>query len=553
MQRRTFVTGLVGAGALASLGATALPARGRAVVAADHALASEAGAAVLRRGGNAVDAAVAAALAAGVVAPAGSGLGGGGFAVLRTPKGDLHVLDFRETAPAAATATMFVGPDGKVVDKASTDGGLAVGVIAEARGLWALRERFGAAAPKDVAAPAIALARDGFVITPTLARSLADNKRPSVAAWYSRGGRALVEGDTFTNPALAKTIERWVTTRGEVLNAGPGAALIVAAVKAAGGVLTAEDLAGYRPKDRAALTGAWGQRQVITMPPPSSGGVAILQMLRVLEGLDLAALGLGSSDYLHLLVEVMKYAYADRAHHLGDPDFVDVPVARLLSDARVEEIRRGLYPTRTWATEHYGSLVAGPKDAGTQHISVVDADGGACALTTTINTSFGSGLVVPELGILLNNQMDDFAVAPGRPNAFGLVGGAANAVAANKRPLSSMSPTIVVGERGVEIVVGASGGAQIISSVLQALLAMLVFRKDATAAVAMPRVHHQWLPDKLVVEPEIPRDVQRALEARGHVIDVRQQYACVQAVRITDGRVEGGCDPRKGGAPAVVY
>ena len=398
----------------------------------------------------------------------------------------------------------------------------------------------------------VRLAAGGFPIGPNLAKGLAETKRPSVTAWYTRDGRVLVEGDRLTNPMLAKTIERWVTTRGEMLNVGAGAAAIAAAVSAAGGILDAEDLAAFRPKDRKPLVGTYAGRTVVTMPPPSSGGVAILQMLAVLDGMALSPLGGNSADLFHLLAEVMKHAYADRAHHLGDPDFVDVPVAKLLSPERVLAIRQAIWPSRTFPTEHYGSLVGPPKDAGTQHISVVDADGGACALTTTINTSFGSGIFVPELGILLNNQMDDFSAAPGVANAYGLVGGVANAVAAGKRPLSSMSPTIVVGDR-VELVVGASGGSQIISAVLQAILGVLVFGRDAEAAVAEPRIHHQWVPDRLGVEPEVSLDVQRALTSRGHAVDVRRHGSAVQAVRVVGDRVEAGSDPRKGGRSAVVY
>jgi gamma-glutamyltranspeptidase/glutathione hydrolase len=288
------------------------------------------------------------------------------------------------------------------------------------------------------------------------------------------------------------------------------------------------------------------------MAPPSSGGVALLQMLGVLEKTDLAALGQGSSDHLHLLAETMKHVYADRAHHLGDPDFVEVPVDRLLSPERIDAIARDFWPSRTFPPEHYGPLVAPATDAGTQHISAVDAAGGACALTTTINNPFGSGVVVDELGVVLNDEMDDFSAAPGVPNAFGLVSSTANEIAPGKRPLSSMTPTLVLDADGrVVMVVGGSGGPQIISATLQVLTGILDFGLDAQEAVSAPRVHHQWLPDVLVVEDGVPLDVVRALEARGHVVRQGEHYSSVQvAHRLPDGTWEGGADPRKGGWPA---
>jgi gamma-glutamyltranspeptidase/glutathione hydrolase len=293
--------------------------------------------------------------------------------------------------------------------------------------------------------------------------------------------------------------------------------------------------------------------------------VVLAQVLRVIEGYELRDMGHNSADYLHLLTEAMKHAYADRAHHLGDPDFVDVPVARLIGDGRVEEVRRAIWPGRSFAPEHYGSLIAPPRDAGTQHISVVDQHGGAVALTTTVNTSFGSGQVVESLGLVLNNEMDDFSSAPGVPNAYGLVGSVANAIEPGKRPLSSMSPTVVLdGEGTVVLVLGASGGSRIISGTLQALLNVLVFEIDVQEAVALPRIHHQWQPDRLVVDFGISDETVRALEARGHHVQRKPHrskcgrvdgaapcYGAVQAVAVSDGVAEGGSDPRKGGRPAA--
>jgi gamma-glutamyltranspeptidase/glutathione hydrolase len=509
---------------------------------------------MLERGGNAVDAAVAAALAAGVVQPAGSGLGGGGFALVTVPGNAPWILDFREIAPSGITADAYRDAAGVVSPTASRVGGLAVAVPGESTGLYELLAERGTLPARVVAAPAIRLAREGFRVGPHLAGALSRTTYPEVNALFSVGERVAREGEVVRREALAQTLTLWAASDGRYLSAGAGGRAIAAEVKAAGGVLEAADLAAYATVDREPLVFRYRGFTVLTVPPPSSGGVAIGQMLRVLEGYDLGALGHGSADYLHLLTEVMKHAYADRAHHLGDPAFVTVPVDRLVADGRIEEIRRAIWPGRTFASEHYGALISPPEDAGTQHISVIDRDGVGVGLTTTINTSFGSGVAVESLGILLNNQMDDFAMAPGVPNAYGLVGGEANAVAAGKRPLSSMSPTVLLDARGqVVLVVGASGGSQIISSVLQVLLGVVDFGMSPQAAVAAPRIHHQWLPDTLFVEPEMSLETRRALEARGHHVEVQVSIASVQAVSAMTGAVEGGADPRKGGWPAGVW
>ncbi|MCB9682934.1 MAG: gamma-glutamyltransferase [Alphaproteobacteria bacterium] len=530
--------------------------RARGAVSSDHALASACGAEILERGGNAADAAVATALCAGVVQPSGSGLGGGGFAVVvdaKAPQG--AVLDFREAAPAAAHRDMYLASDGTVVPNASTLGGLAVAVPAESRGLAQLLATHGSLPARVVAGPAIRLAARGFRVGDHLVASLQAPTSDDVVAELDVRGHAATWGDVLKRPALARTLRRWASTRGEDLADGKGAASIVAWADAHGGVLGLGDLSRYAVRDRAPIVVPFHGYTVVTMPPPSSGGVVLAQVLRVLEGYDLQALGWNSAAYLHLLTEAFKHAYADRAHYLGDPDFVDVPVARLLSDARVAEVRAAIDPTTTLPPEAYGSLVGVPDDHGTQHISVVDGRGGAVALTTTINTRFGSQLVPPDLGIILNNEMDDFSAAPGVPNAYGLVGDEANAIAGGKRPLSSMSPTIVLDDQGrVVLVVGASGGSTIISATVQVLLDVLVFDVDPADAVAATRIHHQWQPDKLFVEPTLPRDVVSALEALGHHVTVWSAPTAVQAVRVgTEGLSQAGADPRKGGAPALAW
>ena len=520
------------------------------VVAADHPAASACGAEILSVGGNAADAAAAAALCAGVVQPAGSGLGGGGFAVVRLRADETAVLDFRERAPAAAHRDLFRRPDGTIDEQASKTGGLAVAVPTESRGLAALVLRHGRLPLAAVAAPAIRLARDGFVVGDHLAASLR-GVEGEVLAELGVDGRPPVAGEVLVRPELALTLAKWARTRGEHLQRGAGARAIARHVAARGGVMVRADLAAATVAPRTPLVVRWGDRTVVTMPPPSSGGIVLAQVLAALDPGELRALGWNTPAYLHRLAETFQHAYADRANFLGDPDFVEVPLGRLLSPERIGEIRGAFDPSRTLPASAYGPPVAPPIDAGTQHISAVDGEGGAVALTTTINTAFGAELVVPGLGVLLNDEMDDFSVAPGVPNAYGLVGNAANAVAAGKRPLSSMTPTIVLDAAGrVELVVGASGGSTIPSATVQVLLAILLFDQTPEAAVAAPRIHHQWTPQTLFVEPGFPEATREALAALGHRIVVRPAFSAVQAVRVGGGGATGGSDPRKGGAPA---
>ena len=523
---------------------------GRALVSADHILASRAGRDALREGGNAIDGVVAAALAAGVVQPAGSGLGGGGFAVFGGGGLETRVLDFREVAPRSATEKMYQGPGGEGVGDRSRAGGMAVAVPGESRGLARLLQEHGRLSPRQVAAPAIRLAEKGFFVGPQLAKALDQTRAPEILTLFSRGGVVAGQGMRIRRPRLAQTLRRWANTFGEDLHAGRGAEAIERAMLGANGLVTREDLASYQPKDRDVITVTYGDLTVETMPLPSSGGVCLGQMLQVLDGVPLVELGHNSSAYIHQLVEAMKHAYADRAHHLGDPDFIEVDTTRLLSAERVRKVRAKFQAERTFEPSYYGRPIQPLEDAGTQHISVMDQEGMAAALTTTINTSFGSGVVVEELGIILNNEMDDFVAAPGVPNAYGLIGGRSNAIAAGKRPLSSMTPTIVRDADGeVVMTIGASGGSMIISSVLQVFL-NIVDGMDPQEAVAAARFHHQWQPDLLLFEDGIPRDVTTALEARGHQLKPFNLYSSVQVVHRTRNGFVGGADPRKAGWPS---
>jgi gamma-glutamyltranspeptidase/glutathione hydrolase len=506
------------------LGCAADAARPQGAVAADHVLASRAGADVLRAGGNAVDAAIAAALSAGVVQPSGSGLGGGGFAVVVEPDGTATTLDFREVAPAAATREMFQG------GTSSQIGGLAVAVPAEALGLTVLHRRYGHVALKKIAAPAIEQAKRGFETGPHLAESL--------LTMPDMSGKLFAPGNR--RPALAKALEALVATDGEAFRTGWVAQDLVDATDAAGGVLTMDDLARYTVVERPPLTGRYDGRTIVTMPPPSSGGIALLQMLGATEG----------RHDVHCAVEAAKHAMADRAAYGGDPAFVPVDVAALLAPARIAGFAADCGPT-TFPPEHYAPPAAPPDDHGTLHISVIDGSGMAVALTTTINTSFGSTVVAPKSGILLNDEMDDFAARPGVPNAYGLVQGEANAVAPGKRPLSSMTPTVVLDAAGhAELVVGGSGGPTIITATYQVLRGILDDGRSPAAAVAAPRWHHQWLPDLVAIEPGSP-DIP-TLRAFGHVLKEMPAFSAVQVVERTPAGFTAASDPRKHGEAVVL-
>lgn len=522
---------LLGALGLAFAGcsaATASPSARTGAVAADHVLASEAGARMFALGGNAVDAAVAAALSSGVVQPSGSGLGGGGFALVVEPDGTPHFLDFREVAPAAATREMYAA-----AGTSSRTGGLAVAVPAEGIGLAELLARYGKLSPAAVAQPAFEQADDGFAKGKHLAEALVDHA--GMLALFNE------QGDVLRRPRLARALKAWGATGGRAFRDGWVAQDFVDAAQAQGGVLTLADLQAYKVQDRVPLTGDWHGYSVITAPPPSSGGFAILEMLGATDGVD----------GVHCRVEAAKHAMADRAVFGGDPSFVQVDTTKLLSPEHIAAIRADCAAT-TFPSAHYGSIDTAP-DHGTLHISVIDDTGMAVALTTTINTTFGSEGIAPRSGIVLNNEMDDFTTRPGEPNAYGLVQGENNAVGPGRRPLSSMSPTVVLGpDRKPVLAVGASGGPFIIDATYQVIENVLLSGMTTTAALAAPRWHHQWLPDKVTIEPGETRGA--ALMAAGHVLFTLEKPACaVQVVhRLPDGTFDAASDPRKFGEARVV-
>ncbi len=525
------------------------------VVASDHPTASAMGAEVLRRGGTAADAGVATLLALGVLNPFASGLGGGGFCLYRRASdGDSVALDFREIAPASATRDMYVDRKTKEVDRdASRTGGKAVGVPGEAAGLAALHARYGALDWAEVVRPARSLAQRGFYVGELLPKRLARSAEKLDAAGgfraaFAPGGDWVAHQDVLERPDLGKTLLALETQGPRAFYEGPIAEAIVASVRATGGSMTLKDLATYAVEERAPLRGTYRGHELLTMPPPSSGGIVIIQVLNILSGFDLASMGYGPAA-VHLVVEGLKHAFADRARWLGDADFVKVPVARLISTAYADTLRARIDPKATGELDSYGSDKPPRDDSGTSHVSIVDARGDMLACTSTVNTSFGAKVYVPEFGITLNNEMDDFSAQPGVPNAYGLVGNEQNAIAPGKRPLSSMSPTLVLRDDAPFMAVGASGGPTIITGTLLAILRVIDFGFSPRDAITSPRIHHQWLPHRLFVEPGDAR--LDGLDAFGHEVDVRPAFNSVQmVVRRDDGAWEGVSDPRKLGRPA---
>jgi gamma-glutamyltranspeptidase/glutathione hydrolase len=530
-------------------------------VAAEHRLASLAGVELLRAGGNAVDAAAAAILASGVVNPSSSGIGGGGFLVVyRAADARAHTVDFREAAPLIASRDLFVR-DGRVDAAASKRGGLAVGTPGEIAGLALALSRFGTKSLAEVAAPAIRIARDGFVVEEHLARVIAALREPIAAdpglaaVFLHADGTPVHAGETLRRPALARTLEI-VGERGPgAFYEGEIAADVLTAVRAHGGLLSSEDLKAYKAIERPPIVTAYGRWKVVGVAPPSSGGGVIGEALNVLAPYRPSALGRDSATYLHVLAESLKAAFADRAQWYGDPGFVEVPIERLLSPAHAADLRSRISAVKAAPPDAFGTALQAA-DAGTAHVSVVDAAGNAVAATSSVNTPFGALVSVPGRDIVLNNTMDDFSAQPGVPNAYGLVGSEANAVAPGKRPLSSMSPTIVLdGQGAVRLVVGASGGPRIISATLQVLLNVLEFSMDVGPAVKAPRIHHQWRPAVLAVEAGVPQTVRDSLVRRGHDVESLSHGAAVSAVEVVGDRrgrlVRAASDARKGGRAAA--
>jgi gamma-glutamyltranspeptidase/glutathione hydrolase len=520
--------------------------------------ATAAGLEVLRAGGNAADAAVAVALALAVVHPPAGNLGGGGFAVVRF--GDqLEALDFREMAPAAATADMYLDEQGNAVRERSLVGPLAAGVPGSPAGLEELHRRFGALPWAQVVAPAIALAGNGFTVTERLSASLNRargllERFPETASVWLPGGEPPAPGATMQLPQLAATLSRYAEHGSDAITEGPLAVAIATISKQYGGMLTAADLAAYRPVWRQPVRFRSNGWEVASMPLPSSGGIILAQTCALAQRLSLAEQPRFGADRAHLLTETWRRAYADR-FLMGDPRTTMADREKLLDPAWLAVRADSISMAAATPSVEVRPWPAGLKTESTEttHLSVIDADGNAVSLTTTLNGSFGCGLLVPGVGFLLNNEMDDFAAKPGTPNQFGLVQGEANAVGAGKRMLSSMTPTVAW--RGDEVIVlGSPGGSRIPTATAQVLLNLIVDEDDLQAAVNRPRIHHQWLPDQIMAEPDALAPETRAeLERRGHQVTNRNGLGIVNAVRrLANGELEAAADPRGPCAAGVV-
>jgi len=547
---RSFFTLIVFVSALGAPQAGFAQRAASGLVVSDSPLATKAGMEILERGGNAVDAAIATAFALSVVDQASSGLGGGGFMVIYDAKERrAHALDFRETAPEAARKELYI-KDGKPVPALSLTGGLAVAVPGEVAGLLAAFKRFGNLPLQALMAPAISFATEGFPLEAALRfaidRQQATIKKiPDLARVFLPKDQVPAESELIRQPELGETLKAIASQGTDVFYQGWIAQAIADTVKKEGGILTLDDLKNYKAVWREPLIGQYRKRTVIAMPPPSSGGIALLQMLNVLDGHALKKLRHNEGTYLQLLAEAMKHAFADRAHYLGDPDFVKAPLAMLTSKDYAAWIRRRISPVKTQPPKFYGLVNFKAEQGGTTHFSVVDRFGNAVACTQSVNTRFGAKVMVPKAGIVLNNTMDDFAIHPSG-NVYGLVGNEANALQPKKRPLSSMAPTIILQGERPEVVVGGAGGPRIISATLQTILNLIDFQMPVKEAVGSPRIHHQWMPDNLVAEADISAEAKRSLERRGHSVRERGVAGVVQAIMVKQGKASGAADPRKG-------
>ncbi|QDF75138.1 MULTISPECIES: gamma-glutamyltransferase [Shewanella] len=531
------------------------------MVASQEAVATQVGVDILKQGGNAVDAAVAVGFALAVTLPRAGNIGGGGFMLVHLAKDNKTIaIDYREVAPERAHKDIFLNEQGDAVAKLSREHGLAVGVPGTVMGMELALNKYGTMTMAQVIDPAIKLAQQGIKVTPDLASSLAGLKRriaqwpSSKAIFYRPDGSNFEIGDTLTQKELAHSLTLIKHHGSKGFYEGETAKQIVASVTQAGGIMTLEDLKQYQVIERQPVEGEYRGYKVISMPPPSSGGIHIIEMLNMLEPYPIAKLGHNTADTLHLMAEVMKRAYADRSEYLGDPDFVEVPVETLTSKAYAKERAKGIAINRyTPSSEITPGKITDYESPQTTHYSVVDKWGNAVANTYTLNFSYGSGLVAEGTGILLNNEMDDFSAKPGVPNGYGLIGGDANAVEGRKRPLSSMSPTIVMKEGKPFIVTGSPGGSRIINTTLQIIMNVIDHGHNIAEATYASRVHHQWLPDELRVEKSLNRDTISLLEAKGHKVNVKNAIGSTQSIMVTDHGLFGASDPRRAGSATSGY
>jgi gamma-glutamyltranspeptidase/glutathione hydrolase len=529
------------------------------MVVAQEARAARIGVDVLEKGGNAVDAAVAVGFAMAVTYPRAGNLGGGGYMLIHLAEGARDVaIDYRETAPAATTRDIFLDDKGEADPRKSRDSALSIGVPGTVAGLALAQSRYGSGkfTLAELIAPGLALARNGFPVGDDVADSL-PGVQQRLARWSASkiflhaDGSTLRAGDMLVQRDLADTLAAIARDGPRTFYEGSVADKLVAAIRAAGGIMTTDDLKTYQPVVREPVRGSYRGHDIISMPPSSSGGVLLIEMLNIMEGYPLDRLGADSGERLHLMIEAMKHAYADRAVFLGDPATVAAPLARLMSKAYAAELRAGIDPkgarpvTSDGAPPHEGD--------NTTHFSVADGAGNAVSNTYTLNFSYGVGLVAEGTGVLLNNELDDFAAKPGAPNAYGLLGGDANAPGPGKRPLSSMTPTIVLKDGRPFIITGSPGGSRIITAVLQVIANVIDLNMPMAEAVAAPRLHHQWSPDLVAAERGFAPELLRDLQARGHKISVGPPRTSANSILVMPDGFAGAADPRTRGAAAVGY
>jgi gamma-glutamyltranspeptidase/glutathione hydrolase len=522
-----------------------------ALVSSAHPLASAIGLEIMKNGGNAIDAAIATHFALAVVYPQAGNIGGGGFAVIRMNYGTINSLDFREKAPALAHREMYLNAKGQLNDMQSTHGLMASGVPGAVDGMFALHQKYGTLPMAELIEPSIEMAQRGYALTPLAAELL--NTKQEEFQTYNRwstpyhSDQDWQAGDTITQPDLALTLEHIQTNGRNGFYEGIVADQIVAEMQSGNGLISHADLKNYQSVWRKPITGNYRGHQIISMAPPSSGGVALIQLLQGTEGYPIADWGHNSTKTIHLMAELERRVYADRATYLGDPDFIDLPVDQLL-DPRYNEQRFSdiSFDKATPSALVSAGEIPPSESPETTHLSIADADGNAVAITTTLNSSFGNKVMVKGAGFFLNNEMDDFSSKPGSPNQFGLIGGEANAIAPHKRMLSSMTPTIVTYKDQLKMIVGTPGGSTIITSVYQTLLNVIDHGMGMQEAVNVKRVHHQWYPDEIRVESDaLTENVQTDLAQLGHQLRMTDKIGRMDCILVLpDGRLEGGADPR---------
>lgn len=530
------------------------------MVATSHHIATKMARDTLAAGGNAVDAAVVAGFTLAVTQPRSGNIGGGGFMLISDEKsGKVVAIDYREKAPRAATETMFQDYEGNVVLERSRFTHDAAGVPGTVAGLALALEKYGTLTLKQALAPAIKLAQDGFVVPPRFAQGL-EHARKRLTRWtssakvfYKSDGSLYQTGEIFRQPDLARTLKRIAQNGPREFYEGETARLIVAEMQAHGGLITIEDLAAYRPEIRQPVHGQYRGYDIYSMGPPSSGGTHIVQILNILEGYDIKTPGLNSAHTIHLMAEAMKRAYADRSKYLGDPDFVTIPLARLISKDYATKLRASFLSQKATPSKDIkpGEALPPYESNETTHFSIADGHGLAVANTYTINFSYGSGIVVDGAGFLLNNEMDDFSSKPGVPNAYGLIGGKANRIEPGKRMLSSMSPTIVMKDGKNFLVTGSPGGSRIITTTVQVIMNVIDHGMNIQSAVSAPRIHHQWFPDEIRIEEGISSDTIKLLQAMGYKLVIKNAMGASQSIMIKDGIFYGGADPRRSTSSAM--